>query len=190
MAQTRAAVVAGKEEALVTEIGHHLDHILGHDAEAVVDEIGAGLGQRAVAVAAQICEHHVITRSQPRSDGVPQHMIVRVAMQQQQRRARAAVAHADDGALGAHIEMFEPWEQVRHFRAAPAGRIAGIIGGGRFGYDRGLLRQCGRGDCRSRARGQGLNQSAAAHAFVGMSGLKMRHHSGLAKQRCATAMRD
>ena len=40
------AVVAGEEETRVAKALHDLDHVLGHDAKAVVDEIGAGLGQR------------------------------------------------------------------------------------------------------------------------------------------------
>ena len=72
MAQARAAVVAGQEEARVAEAIHDLDHVLGHDAKAVIDEIGAGLGQRGVAVAAQIGENHVIMLRKPRGDGVPQ----------------------------------------------------------------------------------------------------------------------
>ena len=107
MAQARAAVMAPEKEPLVTEVLHDLDHVLGHDAEAVIDEIGAGLGQRAVAVAAQIGEHHVIALRKPRGDRVPQHVIVRIAVQEQQGRAGAAMAHANDGALRAHVEMLE-----------------------------------------------------------------------------------
>ena len=96
MAQARAAIVAGEEEALMAETLHDLDHVLGHDAEAVIDVIGAGLGQRAVAVAAQIGENHVIVFRKPRGDGVPRHVIVRIAVQEQQRRPRTAMAQAND----------------------------------------------------------------------------------------------
>ena len=180
MAGARAAVVADQEETLVAEALHDLDHVLRHDPKAVIDQIGAGVGQRAVAIAAQIGEHHVIALGEPRRDAVPQHVIVRIAVQQQHRRAGAAMAQADDGALGADVEMLEAREQRRDLGAAPAGRIARIIGGGRLRQHRRLLRGCRRGDARGRgARRQGLNQTAAAHAVFAAFGLKMPGHLNL-----------
>ncbi len=176
MAHARAAVVAGQEETRMAEALHHLDHVFGHDAKAVIDEFGPGLGERAVAVAAQIGEHHVVVFREPRGDRVPQHVIVRIAVQQQQGRAGTAMAHANDGALGAHVDMLETREQSRDLRAAPAGRIAGIIGRRRFGEHRRLLRRCRRGDARRRACRQGLDQTAPAQAFFGRFGSRMGGH--------------
>src|SRR6267143_165524 len=86
-------------------------------------------------------------------------MIVRIAMKQQQRRPRTAMAQANDGAFGAHIEMLEAGEQSRSLRAAPARRITRIIGGGSFGQNgRGL---CQRG--RSQARGCGARSGGGRH---------------------------
>jgi hypothetical protein len=182
MAQARAAVVAGEEEALVSEALHHLEHVLGHDAEAVVDEIGAGLGERTVAIAAQVGEHDVVALRKPRRHRVPQHVIIGIAVEHQQRRAGAAVAHANDRALGADVEMLESREQGRDLGAAPARGVAGIIGRRRFGEHvlRRLVRQRRRGDAGRRcARGDRLHQTAAAQAFLDRLGWKWRGHSCL-----------
>jgi hypothetical protein len=80
-------------------------------------------------------------------------------------------------ALRAHVEMLESREQGRHLRAAPAGRIARIIGRRRFGENRRLLRRCRRGDARCRrARRQGLNQTAPVQAFFDRFGSRMGGH--------------
>jgi hypothetical protein len=52
MTQARAAVVTGEEETRMTELIHHLDHVLGHDAHAVTDVVGTRIGQRGIAIAA------------------------------------------------------------------------------------------------------------------------------------------
>ena len=128
----------------------------------------------------------MIALREPRGDRVPQHVIVRIAVQEQQGRAGTAMAHADDGALRAHVEMLESREQGRDFGAAPAHRIAGIIGRRSFGCHGGLFRQCRRGDARRYACGQCLNQTAAVQACFqacfNVFGLKMRGHFSLPGQ--------
>ena len=52
VARARAAVVAGEKKTLMAEILHDLDRILRHRAETVIDVVGAGFGQRTVAVTA------------------------------------------------------------------------------------------------------------------------------------------
>src|SRR5437870_1308981 len=81
MARARATVVAGEEETLMAELLHDFDHVLGHGTKAVIDVIGPGLGQRAVAVAAQIGQigqHHVIAFRKPRGDSVPRYVVARM----------------------------------------------------------------------------------------------------------------
>ena len=124
-----AAVVAGDEEAAIAELLHHLHIVLGKGAEAVIDVVGAGLGQRGIAIAAQIGQHDVVALRQLCRDLVPRHVALGIAVHQQQRRTRAAMAHADDGAARLHVEMLESREQGRDFGGAPAVRIAHIIGG-------------------------------------------------------------
>ena len=165
MAQARAAVVADQKEALVAEALHHFEHVLGHDAEAVIDEVRAGVGQRGVAVAAQIGEHHVIVLREPRRDGVPQHVIVRIAVQQQHRRPGAAMTHADDRALGADVEMLEAREQRGDLGAAPTGGIADIIGGRRFGDDRAFVSERGRRNGGGSAGGERLHDMTTARVW-------------------------
>ena len=103
----RAAIVAGDEVAIVAEFLHDLDHVLSHGAERIVDVAVTGFRQRAVPVAAQIGQHDVIVLRQPRSDLVPADMVLRISVQQQQRRSRAAMTQADHGAAGTHVEMVE-----------------------------------------------------------------------------------
>src|SRR6185295_2812759 len=108
-------------------------------------------------------------------------MIVRIAMKQQQRRPRTAMAQANDGAVDAHIEMLEAGEQRRSLRAAPARRITRIIGGGSFGQNGRGLRQRGRSQAGGYgARGAGgrhLHQMTPAHSFSGGIGsLQNRGH--------------
>ena len=82
--------------------------------------------------------------------------------------------------------MLESREQGRDFGAAPTCRIARIVGRNSFGYHGGLFRQCRRGDARSGACGQRLNQTATAHArlqaYFNVSGLKMHGHFNLPGQ--------
>ena len=65
----RAAVVPRHVELAVAQLVHDLQQVLRHRAEAVVDVLGPGFGQRAVAVAAQIGQDHVVVlaRDAPRS---------------------------------------------------------------------------------------------------------------------------
>src|SRR5690606_27584157 len=98
-----------------------------HRPEAVVDVVGSGLRQRAVAVAAQVREDHVIALGEPGGDAVPAGVILRIAVHEQQRRSRAAVPKADDGAAGANVEVLEPREMGSDLGAAPAGRIADVV---------------------------------------------------------------
>jgi len=167
MAQSRAAIVAHKIEPLMPELLHHLDHVLGHDTETVVDAVRAGLGQRAVAIAAQVGQNDVIGLREARGDSVPRHVIDGVPVKHQQRRTRSAMAQTDDGALGAHIDMLETGKQVRDLAAAPARRIAHIVRGVCFGDDGGILRhrRCSNAG-RCRAGGQHLHQITAAHALA------------------------
>ena len=135
MGHARAAIMADQEKPLMAELFHHFDHVFGHHAMAVIDELVAGLGQRGIAIAPEIGTHHVIVLRELCRDRVPKHVIVRIAMKQQQRRPRTAMAQANDGALGAHIDMLEAGEQSRNLRAAPARGITRIIGGRRFGQN-------------------------------------------------------
>ena len=94
-----AAVMAGDVEAVVTERRHHLDLVLRHRPERVVDAVGFLRRGRAVAVAAQVGGDDMELLGQSRRDLVPGHMGQRVAVQQQQRRAIAAMAQANRAPL-------------------------------------------------------------------------------------------
>ena len=162
-----AAVMPGDEISPVAELLHHLDHVLSHGAEAVVDVVRAGLRQRAVAIAPQIREHDVIALRQPRRDLVPARVALGIAMQQKQRRTRSAVTHADHSTARLHVEMPEARKHRRDFRAPPAMRIVRIVRGReRVGCCRLCLRT--RGDCTGQRRAcrNRLHQMAPAQRVV------------------------
>ena len=164
----RAAVVAGEKEALITERRHDLEHVAAHGAEAEVDILRAGLGQRAVAVAAQVRQDDVIVLRKLRRDLVPADVILRIAVQQQQRRAGAAVAQADGGAAGAHVEMLEARKQRRDVGTAPAHRIALVVVGRGLGHDGACGRlRIGRRDGRG---GYGCTRGHARHHVAAVDG--------------------
>ena len=144
MADARATVVACEEEPLNPEILHDIEHVFGQDTGAVIDVIGAGVGQRTVAIAAQIGENYMLVLRKPRSDAIPRRVVLRIAVQEQKWWAGTAVAQPDHGAVRAHVEMLESREQSRDFRAAPARRVADIICACRFGQHSCLLRRCWR----------------------------------------------
>ena len=53
--------------------------------------------------------------------------------------ANEAVTQANDGAFGAHVDVLETRKQRRDLGAAPARRIAGVVGAGRFRQHGSLL---------------------------------------------------
>jgi hypothetical protein len=93
------------------------------------------------------------------------------------------MAEANDGAFCAHVEMLESREQASDFRTAPARRIADVIGARCLSQHRRLLRQRWRGESRHRcACGQGVNETAPAHAFFELFGLTMQDHVSLTRE--------
>src|SRR4029077_4907733 len=97
MAHACAAIMAREEEPLMPKTVHYLEHVLGQCRRAVVDVIGTGVGQRTVTVTAQIGENYVIAFGQPRGYTKPRRVVLRIAVEEQQRRARTAMAQANVG---------------------------------------------------------------------------------------------
>src|SRR5262249_30063611 len=77
---TPAAVVTCDHEALVSEVLHDLDEIACHLAKAEIDVIGPRIGQRAVAVAAQVRKNDMVLLGQLPSDLVPAGVVFRYGM--------------------------------------------------------------------------------------------------------------
>jgi hypothetical protein len=83
MGCSRSPIVTGKVEAVVTERGHHLDLVLRHHAERVVDVVRASLGWTdAVAVAPKVRRVDTEPLTQRTGDLMPRGMRQRVAVQQ------------------------------------------------------------------------------------------------------------
>ena len=94
-------VVAGDLESLESERNHHLDLVERHAAEGVVRVIRQPARLGTVAVAAQVGRHHGEALRQAVGQPMPGMMRQRIAVQQEQGGAAAAVAHIDlDAGIG------------------------------------------------------------------------------------------
>src|SRR5438093_161668 len=149
MRGARSAVVPRKKEAVMAERGHHVDLIARHGAKRVMAMIGAAVdGADAVAVPAQIGGYDVEFCRQPAGDLVPAGMRLRVAMEQQQRRARTSVPQEDVGPVGPDPPGFETIEQAAVWRERPRhGTRRSALGGGIFGCANELTAKSGSRGC-------------------------------------------
>ena len=107
----RAPVVADHGEALEAEGGHDLDLVLGHGALGIGRVVVAARRLGAVAVAAQVGQHHGEALGQARRNLVPHDVGLGVAVEQQQRRPGARLPDVDLGARGRNAG---PVEAVEH----------------------------------------------------------------------------
>ena len=119
MHDARAAVVPGREELVEAERRHHLDVILRHRAERIVRVIRLARRLLRVAVAAEIRRHHGELPREPRRELVPGEVRERVAVQEQQRRALAAMRHNDTRPGGLDLRAGEAVHQHFSPRALP-----------------------------------------------------------------------
>jgi hypothetical protein len=78
-----APIVPCDHEALIPELLHDLDEIARHLAKTEVDIIRTCIGQRAVAIAAQIGKNEVVLLRELSGDLVPAGVILRIAMHEQ-----------------------------------------------------------------------------------------------------------
>jgi hypothetical protein len=89
--------MAGQAEADKTEPLHHFHHRLGHGALGVGGMIGLRRRRRRPAVARQVGDHERKALRQRRRHAVPHHIALRMAVQEQKRRA-AAIADTGENA--------------------------------------------------------------------------------------------
>src|SRR4029079_11443215 len=87
-----AAIVAAYGEALEAELPHQLDLVTRHRPLRVGLVIRRGLGLRALAVAAQVRRDDGEALCQCRGDGMPHHVRLRMAVQEEERRSATSVA--------------------------------------------------------------------------------------------------
>ena len=111
----RAAVVAAAAEAIVAERAHQLDHVPRHLGLGVGRVVGSGSGLEGACIAAQVRADHGEAAGQSRRHLVPHDVALRVAVQQKERRPRAA--HADPKRTGADRDRAE-FESVEKAHAA------------------------------------------------------------------------
>jgi hypothetical protein len=82
-----AAVVAGQGELGEAELAHEPCLVMGHRPLGVDQPGGIGSGLARVAVAAQVRQHDRVVPRQGGGNAAPHQMVLRIAVQQQQRRA-------------------------------------------------------------------------------------------------------
>ncbi|MCY1301606.1 hypothetical protein D9M70_512270 [compost metagenome] len=128
----RAAVVAAQRKAREAELRHQPELVLGHGALAVALMPGIARRRRTAAVAAQVGGDHGEVVGQRWRHPVPDQVALRMAVQQQQRRAGAALHAGDLDLADAVPERLEIWEQqragvVQHGLSPLLGRLS-IIG--------------------------------------------------------------
>ena len=112
MRRSRSPIMTGKVEAVVAERGHHINLVLRHRTERVVDVVGPPLRRaNAVAVTPKVRRDDVESLAERAGDLVPRRVTHRVAVQQQQRRAVAAVPQEDVGTLRANPSSLEAREE-------------------------------------------------------------------------------
>jgi hypothetical protein len=100
----RPAVVACDVEAVVAEPRHHFHLVLCHAPEGIVAVIREAARLAAVAVAAQVRRDDRKVLREPRRDEVPVHVGERIAVHEQHRRSRPAVAQVDADARIAGLD--------------------------------------------------------------------------------------
>src|SRR5579862_7357457 len=92
MRGARPAVVSSHEEAIMAERSHHVNLILSHGTERVMDVFQTTIrGAYTVAITAQVGRYHVESLGQGSGDFVPGCVRERVAMEQEERWALTAV---------------------------------------------------------------------------------------------------
>ena len=125
-----AAVVAGDGEAVEPEAAHHRHLVGGHRPLRVGRMVGRRRRLRGAAVAAQVGQHHAEPGlDQPRRHPVPAGVGLRVAVQQQHRRAVPGLADPDGDAVA---DLDARVGEAGQHRLSPPGASAGS-GPGRGG---------------------------------------------------------
>ena len=99
VADASTAIVPHHVKAIEAERRHRLDLVPRRGALAMVVEV-VGSGLAAVAVAAQVRCHHGVVRREPGRHLVPHGMGLRVAVEQQERRALATFHQIDGDGRG------------------------------------------------------------------------------------------
>ena len=98
----------------MAEVLHDLDHVARHLDLGVRRVIGRGPRLERAAVAAQVGAYDGEPRGELRCHGVPHEMALRVAMEQEQRRARAAVPHPNFAVAHGNRFKRELIEETHH----------------------------------------------------------------------------
>ena len=105
MRDATTAIVAAKTERIEAEFAHHYNLILRHFTFTVVGVIGS-IGRFSThAIPAKVGDDDGEVLRQFRCDAVPNQMRLRIAVQQQQRRATAADERVDIDAVGVNTSL-------------------------------------------------------------------------------------
>jgi hypothetical protein len=99
-----ATISADERKSIESEIAHHLHLIVTSRAFGIIRVIVSVRWLAAVAIAAEIGRHDRVVGGQLRCDGIPHHVRVRRAMQQQNRRPLSTDHAVDDGSGAVDVE--------------------------------------------------------------------------------------
>src|SRR5207237_1055192 len=91
---------------------HYFDQVLGHRSFRIVVVIWPISRFRAVAIAAQVGCHHGEILSKTRSNFMPHHMGLRIAMQQQQRETISLFDQANSCPTGIDLSLLKALEHT------------------------------------------------------------------------------
>jgi len=122
VSRPRAPIVTGDHELLEAELVHDVDLVLRHAPERVVAVIGQAAGLAAVAVAAQVGRDNGEIVREARGHEAPVVVRERIAVQEQDRRTRAA-DHATDRHLGIARLDIEAAEALVHRALLACARV-------------------------------------------------------------------
>ena len=118
----RAPIVPDDIEAIETKRSHHLDQVERHRALGIGQVLGVGGRLAAGAITAQVGRDDREALGEARRDLVPHHMSLRIAVNEEQRRAVAALHESDLRPRGLDTLVGETVEHGNTSGAWPRGR--------------------------------------------------------------------
>ena len=100
-------IVTADEIIVMAQRQHHFVQVLRHGALGIIAVVGQALGPRRIAVATQVRHHQAIMLLELRCQALPDCVGLRIAVQQQQRRADATVMQVDLDAVDGDALVLE-----------------------------------------------------------------------------------
>jgi len=113
VSHTAAAIMGSNLKLLEAKRLHHRNLVAGHDALGIRHVLLIARRLAAIAIAAQVRQHHCEVPGQLRSNFVPTHVSLRIAVQQQQRRPASGHARVNCDLSGVNLALVKVRQQHR-----------------------------------------------------------------------------